>query len=163
GRDLAGEARFVDALIPPRSSVLDAGCGTGRVGAALAERGHRVAGVDADAELVEAARAAHPDQTWLVGDLTELDVGLGDRPRFRAAVLAGNVMPYLAPETEVAVLRQIAAHVEPDGPVAIGFDLELGYAVDDFDHHLAAAGLAIEQRFATWDMRPWTRHSRFAV
>jgi 2-polyprenyl-3-methyl-5-hydroxy-6-metoxy-1,4-benzoquinol methylase len=163
GRDLAGEARFMDALIPRGSSVLDAGCGNGRVGSALAERGHTVLGVDADAELVDAARSAYPEQTWLVGDLTELDVVLGDRPLFGAAVLAGNVMPYLAPDTEIAVLRQVAAHVEPDGPIVMGFDQALGYQVDDFDRHLAATGLDVEQRFATWDLRPWTRQSPFSV
>jgi SAM-dependent methyltransferase len=163
GHDLAGEARFMDALIAPRSSVLDAGSGTGRVGGALAERGHTVVGVDADAELVEKARADYPGQAWLVGDLTELDLVLGDRPRFQAAVLAGNIMPYLAPDTETAILRQVAAYVEPAGPVAIGFDLKFGYALDDFDRHLAAAGLAVDQRFATWDLRPWTTDSPFAV
>ena len=60
GADLAGEARLVDAMLPPGGRVLDAGCGTGRVGAALFERGHDVVGVDADAVLVEAARVDHP-------------------------------------------------------------------------------------------------------
>ena len=32
GDDLAGEARLVDAMLPPWARVLDAGCGTGRVG-----------------------------------------------------------------------------------------------------------------------------------
>ncbi|WBB71202.1 hypothetical protein O7602_15680 [Micromonospora sp. WMMD1128] len=36
GADLAGEARLIDALVPPGARILDAGCGTGRVAAALA-------------------------------------------------------------------------------------------------------------------------------
>ena len=39
GADLAGEARFLDALLARGSRVLDAGCGPGRVGAALREAG----------------------------------------------------------------------------------------------------------------------------
>ncbi|MFL6075890.1 MAG: class I SAM-dependent methyltransferase [Mycobacteriales bacterium] len=38
--------------------VLDAGCGTGRLAAALTERGHHVTAVDSDAGAVAAARAA---------------------------------------------------------------------------------------------------------
>ena len=74
GADLAGEARLVDTLVAPGSRILDAGCGTGRVGAALAARGHTVVGVDADPALVEAARADHPGPHWLVADLAELDL-----------------------------------------------------------------------------------------
>lgn len=164
GRDLAGEARLLDAMIPPGSTVLDAGCGSGRVGAALAERGHTVCGVDADEVLIAAAREDFPDVEWLVGDLSELELAAaGQRRVFDAAILAGNVMPYLAPETEVEVLRRIGAHVRPDGPVLVGFGTTRGYAVADFDAHAAAAGLLMEQRFATWDLRPWHPGADFAV
>jgi SAM-dependent methyltransferase len=40
GDDLAGEVRFVDALLVTGSRVLDAGCGPGRVGGRLARAGH---------------------------------------------------------------------------------------------------------------------------
>ena len=55
GRDLAGEARFVDALAPRAARVLDAGCGPGRVGAFLHALGHTVVGVDVDPVLIVAA------------------------------------------------------------------------------------------------------------
>jgi len=48
GDDLDGEARFVDALAPRQARILDAGCGPGRVGSALARLGHEVVGVDVD-------------------------------------------------------------------------------------------------------------------
>lgn len=56
GVDLHGEARFIDALLPRGARVLDAGCGTGRVGGELANRSHRVTGVDLDPELLAQAR-----------------------------------------------------------------------------------------------------------
>ncbi len=164
GADLAGEARLVDALVPPRSRILDAGCGTGRVGAELAARGHTVVGVDADPVLVEAARADHPGPRWLVADLTTLDLAEAGEPEpFDAAVLAGNVMTFVAAGTEVAVLRQVAAHVRPDGVIAIGFGTDRGYPLADFDAHVAAAGLRRDHRFATWDLRPWHDDADFAV
>ena len=49
GADLEGEARFVDVLAPRGARVLDAGCGTGRIAAALHRMGHTSVGADRDA------------------------------------------------------------------------------------------------------------------
>ncbi|MEV0880951.1 class I SAM-dependent methyltransferase [Micromonospora echinofusca] len=164
GADLAGEARLLDAMVAPGSRILDAGCGTGRVGAALAARGHAVVGVDADPALVEAARADHPGPRWLVADLTELDLATADEPEpFDAAVLAGNVLAFVAPGTEREVLRRVAAHLRPDGVLAVGFGTDRGYPLTGFDADAVAAGLRLEHRFATWDLRPWRDDADFAV
>lgn len=164
GADLAGEARLLDALVPPGARILDAGCGTGRVAGALAARGHTVVGVDADPALIEAARTDHPGPRWLVADLAELDLAAQGEPEpFDAAVVAGNVMAFVAPGTEAAVLRRIAAHVRPDGLVVVGFGTDRGYPLTDFDADAVAAGLRLEHRFATWDLRPWRDDADFAV
>ncbi|MFI7213323.1 class I SAM-dependent methyltransferase [Micromonospora maritima] len=164
GADLAGEARLVDALVPPGSRILDAGCGTGRVAAALAARGHTLVGVDADPTLVEAAHADHPGPRFLVADLAELDLpGQGEPEPFDAAVVAGNVMTFVAPGTEPVVLARIAAHVRPDGLVVVGFGTDRGYPVAELDADAVAAGLRLEHRFATWDLRPWRDDAEFAV
>jgi SAM-dependent methyltransferase len=164
GVDLAGEARLVDAMVLPCSRILDAGCGPGRVGAALAARGHVVVGVDVDPELIAAARADHPGPTWLVADLAELDLPASGHPElFDAAVLAGNVLAFVGPGTERAVLSHIGRHVRPDGFVVAGFGTDRGYPVADFDQDAAAAGLVLEHRFSTWDLRPWSADASFAV
>jgi 2-polyprenyl-3-methyl-5-hydroxy-6-metoxy-1,4-benzoquinol methylase len=164
GADLAGEARLIDAIVPPRARVLDAGCGPGRVGAELAARGHQVVGVDADPALIDAARADHPGPRWLVADLAELDLAQQGEPEpFDVAVLAGNVLPFVALGTEPDVLARIAAHLRSDGLLVAGFGLDRGYPLDDFDAHLTAAGLVREHRFATWDLRPWANTAEFAV
>ncbi|HEX3712388.1 MAG TPA: class I SAM-dependent methyltransferase, partial [Trebonia sp.] len=143
GADLAGEARLVDAMLPRAARVLDAGCGQGRVGAALAACGHAVTGVDADANLIAAATAAHPGPRWVVADLAELDLSAhGDLEPFDAAVLAGNVMLFVAAGTEGQVLRRVAAHLRPDGFAVVGFAAGRGYELADFDRHAAAAGLS---------------------
>ena len=70
GADLGGEARLVDAMVPPRSRILDAGCGPGRVGAVLHERGHTVVGVDVDPELIAGVTddaAPHKDVDGMSG------------------------------------------------------------------------------------------------
>lgn len=62
-------------------TVIDAGCGSGRVTEALAARlpRGRVIGVDGDASMIEAARERLGDRVDLrVGDLLELDLG-GER------------------------------------------------------------------------------------
>jgi SAM-dependent methyltransferase len=164
GADLGGEARLIDAMVPPRSRVLDAGCGPGRLGAVLHERGHIVVGVDFDPALIEAAEQDHPGPRWLVADLAELDLAaMGEPEPFAAAVLAGNVMVFLAPVTETDVLARVAAHVVPDGFVVTGFHLNRDLSLARFDECVEAAGLRIEHRFATWDLRAWHDEADFAV
>ena len=164
GADLTGEARLVDAMLPRQARVLDAGCGPGRTGAALYACGHHVVGVDADPVLIEAAIADHPGPTWLVADLTELDLAaLGEPEPFDGAVLAGNVMLFLAAGTEQPVLARVGGHVGDDGFVIVGFDPGRELPLDEFDAAVDAAGLRVEHRFATWDLRAWHDDADFAV
>jgi SAM-dependent methyltransferase len=161
GTDLGGEARLLDAMVAPGSRILDAGSGTGRVAAELAARGHHVVGVDADPALVEAARLDYPAPEFVVADLAELDLSTMDP--FDAAVVAGNVMVFLAPGSEKDVLTRLAAHVRPEGPIVIGFATDREYPLDAFDADAAAAGLRLDDRFATWDLRPWRDGADFVV
>ena len=164
GVDLGGEARLLDAMTQPGSRILDAGCGPGRVGSILYERGHVVVGVDVDPELIAAARDDHPGPQWIVGDLATLDLpAAGIVEHFDAAVVAGNVMTFVAPGSERDVLRRIAAHLVPDGIAVVGFGTNRGYEVAAFDVDLRAAGFVLEHRFATWDLRPWHEGADFAV
>jgi SAM-dependent methyltransferase len=164
GADLAGEARLVDALASPGSRILDAGCGPGRVGAVLHDRGHHVVGVDVDPELIAAAREDHPGPTRVVADLADLDLpAAGITEAFDAAVVAGNVLAFVAPGTEPDVLRRIAVHLVPGGFAAVGFGTGRGYPLQAFDADLRGAGFTLEHRFATWDLRPWRDGGEFAV
>jgi SAM-dependent methyltransferase len=164
GADLAGEARVVDAMLPRGSRVLDAGCGPGRVGGELARRGHTVVGVDVDPVLVAAAEEDAPGPQWLVGDLAELDLpARGVTEPFDAIVCAGNVMTFLAPGTEVEVLRRMGAHLAADGRAVIGFGAGRGYAFEAFFADVQQAGLALELTLSTWDLRPFTASSDFLV
>ena len=164
GDDLDGEARLVDAMVRRHSRVLDAGCGPGRVGGALAAAGHHVVGVDVDPVLVEAAEQDHPGPKWMVGDLAELDLpAQGIAEPFDAIVCAGNVMTFLAPSTRREVLTRFRAHLAVDGRAVIGFGADRGYEFGEFLADAAAAGLEPDLLLSTWDLRPFTEDSTFVV
>jgi SAM-dependent methyltransferase len=164
GEDLDGEARLVDAMVPRHARVLDAGCGPGRVGGALARAGHEVVGVDVDPVLIEAAGQDHPGPLWLVGDLAELDLpAQGVTAPFDVVVCAGNVMAFLAPSTRGEVLRRFRAHLAPGGRVVTGFGAGRGYEFPEFLTDAATAGLEPDVLLSTWDIRPFTDDSDFLV
>ena len=160
GADLAGEARLVDAVTAPGSRVLDAGCGPGRLGAELHARGHVVVGADVDPVLIAAAEEDHPGPRWVVADLSTLDL---DEEPFDVAVVAGNVMVFVAPGTEQRVLESLRRHVRPGGRIITGFATDRELELPVFDAAVAAAGLTLEQRFATWDLVPFSDTADFAV
>lgn len=164
GRDLAGEARFVDALAPRAARVLDAGCGPGRVGAFLHALGHTVVGVDVDPVLIVAANADHPGPTWIVGDLAELSLAPDvARDGFDVIISAGNVVTFLAPSTRRAVLTNLRRSLRPEGRVVIGFGAGRDYHFDDFFEDVNAVGLTVDVRLSSWDGRPYDATSEFLV
>lgn len=164
GEDLVGEARLIDAMAPRQARLLDAGCGTGRLSGDLHQRGHTVVGVDADPELIAAAEQDHPGPTYAVADLVELELAaLGETQPFDAVLMAGNVMVFLAPGTETQVLRQVKACVASEGFVVVGFHVDRHLALTDFDQYVGDAGLRVEHRFATWDLKAWHDGADFAV
>ena len=164
GDDLSGEARFIDAMANRGSRILDAGCGPGRVAAILSGLGHRVVGVDVDPELIAAAEQRHPEPTFLVGDLAELDLpSRGIREPFDLILSVGNVMPFLAVSTRQAVLAGMRSHLAETGRAVIGFGAGRGYEFDDFFTDAREVGLVLDSKLATWDMRPHTDQSDFLV
>jgi len=106
GQDIYGEARLIDAMAPRGARILDAGCGSGRLGGYLARAGHHVTGVDLDPHLIEVAREDHPEAHWYVGDLAQLD-------------LRDQHVPAPAPDSPVAPLgEEMAVEDGQDRPSA---------------------------------------------
>ena len=163
GENVHGEADFVALLAgvrPGSTSVLDAGCGTGRVATELARRGFEVVGVDLDPSMLERAQAKAPHVPWLQGDLVDVDLGR----RFDVVVMAGNVMIFVGPGTEAAVVANMARHVDGGGALVAGFQLqEGGLDLAAYDRHASAAGLTLAERWATWDREPFAPGGAYAV
>ena len=80
---------FDEILVPPGRATLDLGCGEGRLARDLAERGHRVTGVDSSPTLVEAARKADPGGTYVIADAASLPFDDGS---FNLAVAYNSLM-----------------------------------------------------------------------
>ena len=158
GESVHGEADLVESLVPAGGSVLDAGCGTGRVAIELARRGYDVVGIDLDPAMLDSARSKAPDLTWIEGDLASTavtDDAVGRR-QFDAVVAAGNVMIFLERGTEADVVANIAAHLGLGGVLVAGFQLSDGYlALHVYDGLAERNGLAREARYSTWEGAPF--------
>lgn len=171
GADIEGEARFVDALAERGSRILDAGCGMGRVGAALQERGHTVVGVDLDATELERSRGLYPDLPVVQARLDQLTAAdLGEHgAEFDLVVCVGNVMVLLADDTEREVLSRLHDLTRPGGRLVVGFAVRRGppvgrdYPVEEFEADAVACGWRLEHRFATFELDPWAEDAEFLV
>jgi SAM-dependent methyltransferase len=163
GKDMHGEARFCATLVPAGARVLDAGCGTGRVMIRLAQLGYDCVGVDLDASMLAVARKEAPGLPWIQTDLALFDPAvLNIAADFGLVVAAGNIFPLLAADTEAAVVGRLAAALRPGGLLVAGFGLDEVHlpvppsiTLPEYDACCAAAGLTLDDRYATWDAEPY--------
>lgn len=167
GADIDGEARFVTGLRPPPARILDAGCGTGRIATKLTALGHDVVGVDADPAMIEVARERDDVTRFVHADLVDLTL---NAQTFDIILLAGNVVPFLADDTLVEVLRRMREHLTLDGVLVAGWSLpghqpEGADAVsaDAYDRAALAAGLVLTSHYASWDAERWPGDGSYAL
>ena len=158
GGDVHGEANFIASFDP--ASILDAGCGTGRIAIELTRRGFDVVGVDLDADMIAQAVRKAPADAWLVDDLGRMQL---DR-RFGLIAMPGNVMLFCEPDDRRLIVHNLAQHLLPGGRLVAGFSLESGgYSLGEWDAHCAASGLDLEARYATWDRAPFAEGGDYHV
>jgi SAM-dependent methyltransferase len=105
------EPQIVHAAIPKGATVLELGCGAGRITHALLELGHPVVAVDNSPEMLEHVRGAER----VLADITTLRL---DRT-FPCVLLASNLVNCVDGATRAAMLAACRRHVAPDGVVLV--------------------------------------------
>ena len=157
GNNIHGEADFVMRFAP--RSVLDAGCGTGRVAIELARRGVVTNGVDRDEPMIAAARNKAPELDFAVCDLAAFSAN----QQVDVVVMAGNVIIFVDPGTEGAVITNLANAVLPGGHLISGFQLHRSIGVEEYNAHALDAGLELVEHWSTWDRDPTSPTDDYAV
>lgn len=100
---------LVDVLAPRSGEViLDLGCGTGELTAAIAARGAHVFGVDGSMDMIARARHRHPELDFSVSDAAALEV---DKPL--DAVFSNAALHWMTHQDDV--LRRVCACLRPGG------------------------------------------------
>jgi SAM-dependent methyltransferase len=116
------EVDFLEKALapPPRASLLDIPCGSGRHSVELARRGYRLTAIDLSAEFLRLAQAnaadAHVQLDLRQGDMR--DPGL-DADVFYGAFCFGNSFPYLDRPGVTAFLAAIGRAIRPGGRLVI--------------------------------------------
>ena len=113
----AGDAYYLALAGDQPKTILDMGCGTGRLACALAARGHRVTGADPSPGMLQVARSrpGHERVTWV--DSTAANLALGTR--FDLVIMTGHVFQvFLSDEDVRATLRALRRHLAPSGRLA---------------------------------------------
>ena len=138
--------------------VVDVGCGPGRVAAFLADHGLDVTGVDVSPGMLEAARLAHPDLTFVEGRLDELPVDDG--------TLGGMVcwysIIYTPPDRLVAVFGESARVLASHGYLMLAFQAGDGEAIHTGDAHGSGLPL-VSYRHAVADVADRLGRAGFVV
>ena len=142
----AQEADFLEAVVkkhcaPPADrkqlAILEPACGSGRVMAELAQRGHRVAGVDLSKGMLEYARKRFKNSglspgsaKLLLGPMQDFDLMKHAEPGGYdlAHVLVSSFKYLLAEDDAAQCLRCACDHLRPGGVFVLGLHLA------EYDH-----------------------------
>ena len=112
----AAESALVERFLPAGASVLDLGCGNGRVAIALAQRGYGVEGIDISPSMVEEARAAAAalgiDARFRIADAVSLPQSENE---FDAVVYGDNGIGHLTRDGKIACLLEVRRVLKPGG------------------------------------------------
>jgi predicted TPR repeat methyltransferase len=129
----------------------------------LGRRGFDVIGVDLDEVMLTQAQAKAPQMNWVLGDLSTVKI----ERRFDIIVLAGNVMIYLTPQTEKAVLLNMAAHLKAGGLLLAAFELNpypwTNLTIEGYEQLTKAAGFREVARWSNWDQAAWQQGDGYVV
>ena len=135
--DVPMEAPWLEsfrALLPPRPTVLDLGCGSGRPMAEwLIGHGARLTGVDVSGPLLAACRSRWPDQRWIEADMRGLDLG-----EVFDGVLAWHSAFHLRAAEQLDLFATHARHCRKGGVLMFTSGSGAGVRIGDWNGDQAA-------------------------
>lgn len=116
--------------------------------------------------MLSVARRNAAQLEWVEGDLATVEFleANGSVRQFGVVVMAGNVMIFLSPGTEGAVIANLARHLEPQGLLIAGFQLRTGgLDVAHYEGCAAAAGLRPMYQWSGWSRERYPGHGGYVV
>src|SRR6516162_3090765 len=97
------------ALLPPKASVLDLGCGSAEpIARYFIEQGCDVTGVDSSQALIDICRDRFPGSDWIIDDMRNLSLD-----RHFDGILAWDSFFHLSPEDQRRMVPIFAGHAAP--------------------------------------------------
>ena len=140
GTPTEGDAEFyIEQARRWGSPVLDLGCGTGRIGIALAEQGFDVVGLDLSAPMLRIAERKREGLTaevarrltFVLGDMTEFTLD----QTFPLIITPSRSFQFmLTPTAQRSALASMRRHLRPDGALVLElFDPRLEWVVPEPD------------------------------
>jgi SAM-dependent methyltransferase len=122
--DVTGEAAWLHARLGAACrTVLEPGCGSGRMVEALARRGLHVVGLDLSRAMLELGRrrlrAAGVEAELIVADMTDFELG----SRLDGAVCSINTLAHLSPGELVQHLELMGRHLRSGAHYLVQLDL----------------------------------------
>ena len=145
---------MVDLLAPePGERIVDLGCGTGKLTAAIAARGADAIGIDGDEAMVERARALHPTLTFEHADGRDFSI------EGHADAVFSNAALHWMKEEPAGVIACVARALRPGGRFVaeMGAHRNVRIITDALYQALAEQGVPAESVDFPWYF-PRTSH-----
>lgn len=133
--DAAVLGLFIDRVKhSPHGTVLDVGCGTGRLAPLLSSAGLEYRGIDLSPGMVEVAGRDHPAHRFEVADVRALSIPDGAC----GGVVCWYSLMYLAPAARAVAYQELARVLAPGGHLVVA------YKQGDGRHRRAGRPLGVE-------------------
>jgi SAM-dependent methyltransferase len=145
--DALVDAAVARGRLDPGSRVLEIGCGTGQLTAALVERDLVVDAVDPGARLLERARrhVGEDRVQFHLARFEDVELPVDDY----AAAFSATAFHWIDPDVGWSKLARV---LRPGGVLAL-FQGSLGGAVTELDEEISASWLAVSAAAASWRLR----------
>lgn len=144
-----GDLEFYQRVAIGAQSVLEVGCGWGRLSDALSQAGCRVTGIDNNAHFLEKARATVRNGRFVLGDACSADTWAFDGERFDRIIVPYNTLYSFGGRDRVSQCFQLARkYLSPKGELWLDV-----YPVDELYEALLVGeqpGEDDDEPVATW-------------